>query len=366
MQLTPRTALALSLLLTSPAAALGAGPDERPGPTALDLERRLTARAWLGGTEPGTSRQALEGQLRWRGLDQVELQAGAGWTDNIFYEVSKGYGTAYWSYAEGSSLKGDLSVRRYGYAGGRRPTPDSAAYALVPRAELELSHRLGERLTAGLAYQLFAPDFFYDRATRVVNHKATAQGELKLGGGFSASALAAVLVDPDPRRTTIKDRPLPAAAPGTTCVAGVPSAGCAGATRVVTRSELLLGGGVAYRTEGWTASLRYIPNRDLDAGFAWSVLTGLELRPLERLTLELQWIRDRYSSVSGPTFAGKDGDILWGRGRWQFSPALALGGGLKWVANPSPASTSPTAGQRRDATLLLDLEWRSGLLPGAR
>jgi tetratricopeptide (TPR) repeat protein len=76
---------------------------------ALELSRGLTARAWLGGTEPGTSKQAVEGQLRYAGFDRLELQAGAGWSDNIFYESAKGYATAYFFHAPGSYLKGDLS-----------------------------------------------------------------------------------------------------------------------------------------------------------------------------------------------------------------------------------------------------------------
>jgi hypothetical protein len=253
-------------------------------------------------------------------------------------------------------------VRRYRYSGANRPTPDSNAYDLVPRAEVEASHRFGESVRAGLAYQLFAPDFFYDQATRIVNHKATADVEVQLGQGVSVSGMAAVLLDPDPARTTIKDRPRPGAPPGTTCSAGVPAPGCAASTHVVTRRELLVGGGLAHRTDLYTASVRVIPNRDLDAGFSWSLLTGLELRPRERLSFDLQWILDRYASVSGPTFAGKNGHILWARARYQLAPALALGGGLKYVNNPSPASTSPTAAARADATLLLDLEWRTGLV----
>jgi tetratricopeptide (TPR) repeat protein len=341
------------------AAELDPGDREaRDDLAALERSRGLSVRAWLGGTEPGTSKQAAEGQLRYAGFDRLELQAGGGWTDAIFYESAKGYATAYYFYAPGSYLKGDLSVRRYVYSGANRPTPDSNAYDLVPRVEVEVSHRFGRMVRAGLAYQLFAPDFFYDQQTRIVNHKIAAEVELRLGQGFSTTAMAAVLVDPDPKKTTIKGRPLPTAPAGTVC----PSADCATATSVTTRTELLVGGGVAYRVEHFSASVRYLPNRDLDSGYAWSVLSGLELRPLERLSFDLQWILDRYSSVSGPTFAGKDGNIYWARARYELAPALALGGGFKYVKNPSPASTSPTAGARSDATLLLDVEWRTGLL----
>lgn len=329
---------------------------------ALERSRGLAVVAWLGGTEPGTSKQAVEGQLRYAGFDHLELQAGAGWSNSIFYESAKGYATAYRFYGTGSYLKGDLSLRQYVYSGADRPTPDSNAYDLVPRVEVEISHRFGPAVRAGLAYQLFTPNFFYDPQTWVVNHKLTAEVEVQLGQGFAVSGVAAVLFDPDPALTAIQGRPLPGAPAGTTCTPGVPSPDCAAATDVVMRRELLVGGGVAWRGERVGASVRVIPNRDLDASFAWSVLSALELRPAERLSIDLQWILDRYSSVSGPTFAGKNGNILWARARYRLTPAVALGGGIKYVANPGPESTSPTAGSRSDATLLLDLEWRTSIL----
>lgn len=329
---------------------------------ALERARGLTVLGWLGGTEPGTSRQAVEGQLRYAGLDRLELQAGAGWSDSIFYESAKGYATGYFFYAPGSYLKGDLSLRQYAYSGASRPTPDSNAYDLVPRLEVEVSHHVVRALRAGLAYQLFTPSFFYDPQTTTVNHKVTGELEVLLGAGVTLTGMAAVLSDPDPARTTIKGRPVPGAPAGTVCTPGAPSPDCAASTAVVKRRELLVGGGGTWRTAPFTASLRIIPNRDLDSSYAWSILSGLELRPVERLSLDLQWTFDRYSSVSGPTFAGKNGNILWMRARCQLTPGLALGGGFKYVNNPGPASTSPTAGTRSAATLLLDVEWRTGLL----
>jgi tetratricopeptide (TPR) repeat protein len=346
-------------------AAIAIDPGDREARddlAALELARGLAVRAWLGGTEPGTSKQALEGQVGYAGFDRLLLQAGAGWSDSIFYESAKGYGTAYYFYAPGSYLKGDLSLRRYVYSGADRPTPDSNAYDLVPRIEVEISHRFGPKVRAGLAYQLFTPNFFYDQQTWIVNHKATAEVEVQLGRGFSASGVAAVLFDPDPSQTAVKGRPLPGAPPGTTCTPGIPSPDCADATHVVQRRELLVGGGVAWQSELLTASVRVIPNRDLDASYAWSVLSSLQVRPQGRLSIDLQWIFDRYSSASGPTFAGKDGNIVWARARFAVTPGLALGGGIKYVANPGPESTSPTAGARSDATLLLDVEWRTGWL----
>lgn len=329
----------------------------------LRASRGLRLTGWLGGTEPGTSKQAVEGQVWYGGLDRLELSAGGSWTDNVFYESSKGYASGYWFYAPDSYLKADFTLRKYGYSGANRPTPDSNAYRLVPRLDLEASHWIGRRFRLGLDYQLFAPNFFYDTSTRIVNHKVTLEAEARLGGGFGASLMAAVLRDPSPTRTAILGRPVPAAPPGTTCPDLANPANCAAATDVVYRTEFLLGGGLSYEADRWGAGVKVIPNRDLDSGFAWSLISSVALRPAERVSLDLQWVFDRYATSANAQFSGKDGNIWWARGRYQVTRDLALGGGLKWVKNPSPRSTTSPPGQtRNDATLLLDLEWRSGLL----
>ncbi len=339
---------------------------------ALELSRGLRLTGWLGGTEPGTSKQAFEGQVFYGGLDRVEALGGASWTDNIFYTAYKAFAEGSWFYSSDSYLRAAFTWRSYGYTGANRPTPDSNAYENVPRPEVEVSHWIARRVRVGLNYQLFAPNFQYDTATRIVNHKLSGDLEVRLGGGFTASLMAAALRDPSPGRTRIKGRTLPSgmtpdatlAAPdyvcGTDAATGNPIY-CAARTSVVQRTELLLGGGLAYDADAWGASVRYIPNRDLDAGFSWSIVSGLDLRPADRLSFQLIWIHDRYSSLSGLTFAGKDGDIYWATARYQLLPELALAGGLKWVKNPGPADTSAAPPSRNDGTLLLQLEYRTGV-----
>jgi tetratricopeptide (TPR) repeat protein len=324
---------------------------------SLKRSRGLRINAWLGGTEPGTSKTAFEGQLGYGGFDRLELHAGGGWTDNIFYESAKGYADAYWFYSSDSLVKGGFTLRRYSYTGANRPTPDSNAYELVPRGDVEISHWIARRLRVGLAYQLFAPNFFYDKSTRIVNHKLSAEMELPLGGGFVAQVFGALLRDPDPARTLISGRPVPGAPGGTLCPGAGPSL-CAAATSVAFRTEVLVGGALGYETDAWGASVKYIPNRDLDAGFSWSLISALDLRPLEKLSFNLQWILDQYSTSSGPLFAGNTGNVYWGTARYQLIPALAVSAGLKWVANPGPASTTAGAtATRNDGTLLVNLEY---------
>jgi tetratricopeptide (TPR) repeat protein len=326
---------------------------------SLRVSRGLRLDARMGGTEPGTSKNAFEGELVYGRLNRFELHAGGGWTDNIFYDSLKGYASAYWFYSPESYLKGDFTLRRYNYTGANRPTPDSNAYDTVPRGTLEVSHWFGQRVRGGLEYQLFAPDFFYDRSTRFLNHKVTGEIEARLGGGFTAGVTASLLRDPDPATTLILGRPVPGAPAGTVCT-GPGQPNCATASSVAFRNEFLLGGSLSYDTDFWGAGVKYIPNRDLDSGFDWSIISSLDLRPLDKLSFNFQWVYDRYSTSSGPAFAGQSGNIWWATVRYQLTRPLAVGGGVKWVSNPSPADVNTTS-TRNDPTILLNVEYRTVL-----
>ena len=326
---------------------------------SLRVSRGLRLEARMGGSEPGTSKNAFEGELVYGGFNRLEMHAGGGWTDNIFYDAFKGYANAYWFYTPDSYAKADLTVRRYNYTGANRPTPDSNAYDLVPRASVEVSHAFDQRIRAGVEYQLFAPDFFYDRTTRILNHKITGELEARLGGGFTAGITGSLLRDPDPSATSILGRPLPGAPAGTVCTSAGQS-GCAAATSVVYRNEFLFGGSLSYEADAWGAGVKFIPNRDLDSGFDWSIISSVDLRPIERLSFNFQWVFDRYSTSSGPAFAGQSGNIWWATARYQVTRPLALGAGIKWVTNPSPADVNTTA-TRNDPTFLLNVEYRTVL-----
>jgi hypothetical protein len=326
---------------------------------SLHLSRGLRLDARMGGTEPGTSKNAFEGELVYGGFNRLELHAGGSWTDNIFYDAVKGYANAYWFYSRDSYVKADFTLRRYSYTGVNRPTPDSNAYDRVPRGTLEVSHWFDQRIRAGLEYQLFAPNFFYDHSTHMLNHKLTGELEARLGGGFTAGIAASLLHDPDPAATLILGRPVPGAPAGTVCPgAGQPD--CAAATRVVFRNEFLLAGSLSYEGEAWGAGVKYIPNRDLDSGLDWSIISSVDLRPLDRLSFNFQWVFDRYSTSAGPAFAGQNGNIWWATVRYQLTRPLALGGGVKWVSNPSPADVNTTS-TRNDPTFLVNVEYRTVL-----
>jgi len=350
------------------AQAVAADPQDREAQDDLaDLRRNrgLRLSGWLGGDEPGTSKQAVNAELWYGGLDRLELKAGYGYSDAIFYQSNKGFATAYWFYAPDSYLQADFTYRKYSYPvelGGTAPNPDTSSYEQAPRGTLEVQHWFGRALRGTLSYQLYAPTFWHDPATRITNHKVSAEAMLPLGGSFRVGALVGALRDPDPKTTDILNRPLPSGSPsaGFACpTATVPTQVCARETRVHYRVEPLFGGFVGYEAGRWGLEVKGITNRDLDASYDFSLLTTLTAQPIDRAELMLAWVHDRYASVS--SFPDASGNVLWASGRYWVLPVLALGGGVKWVNNPSPQSRTPSAGWRNSATLLLHLEYRTGL-----
>jgi len=325
---------------------------------SLRRSRGLRLSGWLGGDEPGTSKQAVNLEAWYGGLDRLEVKAGYGYSDAIFYSSQKGFASAYWFYAADSYLQADFTWRRYSYPldpAVQQPNPDTTSYEQVPRGTLELQHWLGKGLRATLAYQLYAPNFWHDKSTRIVNHKATAEVMVPLPGGLRAGALVGALRDPDPDRTTIVGRRDPTVAQPPPPAPQIPAA----STRVVYRVEPLLGGFVGLDAGRWSLEVKGLTNRDLDRSYAFSLISTAAVQPVERAEIALAWIFDLYGNQS--SFPKKQGNVLWASGRYWILPQLALGGGVKWVRNPSPANRDPNPPSRNDPTLLLNLEYRTGI-----
>src|SRR5437016_9853181 len=66
---------------------------------SLHLSRGLRLDARMGGSEPGTSKNAFEGELIYGGFNRLELHAGGRWTENIFNDDINRYCHAYWLYS---------------------------------------------------------------------------------------------------------------------------------------------------------------------------------------------------------------------------------------------------------------------------
>lgn len=340
--------------------AVAANPNDQEAKDALtDLRRSrgLRVNAWLGGDEPGTSKQAVNFELWYGGLDRLEVKAGYGYSDLVFFQSNTAFVTAYWFYAPTSYVQADFTYRKFAYLTDPAlgaPNPDTSSYDDAPRGTLEIQHWFGGLLRARLTYQLFVPTFWHDPSTRIVNHKLVAEVAVRLPFGLRAGVLAGGLRDPDPRATRIINRPDP-----TATGASSPTVVMATETSVRYRIEPLLGFFMGWDRARWGLEIRGLTNRELDASFAFSVIIGAALKPLEKLELMVSWIHDSYSDVS--VFRGHTGEAVWVSGRYWLLPSLAIGGGAKWVNNPSPQS--PTDPSRRNSvTLLINLEYRSSLL----
>lgn len=357
MQLTSKLLAALFFL--GPALALGQqSPEPAPAPVRRDLRIRMD----LGGTEPGTSKQAFEGVVAYRGVQPWELQAGYTYSDNIAYTSNRGYLTAYRFYDDGMSyVKADATLRKYDYPidpSIKAPNPDSNSYDWVPRGELEVSHRLSDMFRVGLQYQLFPANFFHDTSSWAVNNKVSGSFEVRPVQQVTLGVRAAVLRDPDPNKTLIKGRPTPTSpgpAPGQVNPCDAPVV-CATSTSVVYRTTSLFGGFGAIDLGRVAAKLEYLPNRDLDNSYDWSLLSTLELRFTDKISLRLEEVHDTYSTVSN--FSGRTANIYMAAAGYRWSDALALRAGYRFVDVPDPANPSPA--RRRDGVAIVGFELRPG------
>lgn len=325
--------------------ALSVAPADREAQddlAGLRARRGLRLRANLGGTEPDSSRTGFEGAVSYGGLDRVDVNAVYAYVDQVFYTSWKVGAAAYWFYRGESYLKLEPALKVYDYPTDptvQKPNPDSNSYKQLPRIDLEAAHWFTPGVRAALAYQLFAPTFFYDPATRVVNHKLSAEARWLPWDLLRLEAVFAVLRDPDPNRTLIQGRPEP----------GNPTV-VAPATSVTYRTSWLAGGAVGVQGRTWNAEFRFLPNRDLDNGYRESYLLSGAVDASEAVRLQAWYIHDVYSSSS--TYRGQTADIVMAQVRWQVVRQLAVGAGGKYVDAPT----------RSGPTLLLSAEWRTGLL----
>ncbi len=327
------------------AAAVAANPrdgDARDDLRGLRLRRGLALRADLGGTEPGTSRQAFEGAVKYGGIERTELLAGWSYSDQVYYWSNRAFLTAYrFIGADGSWVKGDLTLRRYSYPVNPavlRPQPDSNAYEWVPRGEAEASRVFSPWIRAALAYQVYAANFFYDTSSWSLNQKLSGEVELRPVRALRLTGIAAALRDPDPNLTEIAGR----TSPRTGAVAS--------ATRVDYRVTSLAGGAAALDLGRIAVELRWLPNRDLDNSYRDSVLTTVDLRVREGASLRFQQVHDWYGAHSN--YPGRTADIALGEAAFAVSPSLELRAGYRWVDAPT----------RRGGTVLFGAGLRTGIL----
>lgn len=285
----------------------------------------IQIKGWVGGWEPDYTKEGYETMLFYDGIDSLDLYAGYGYSDQVYYTRQKVYAKGYYFYNPNSYLKLDLAMKDYDYPVDPaidKPNPDSNSYDKVPVTELEVSHWLIKTVRGTLAYEFFSPNFFYDKDTTAKNHKISAEVYYKPSPeGLRAKLIYALLRDPDPDTTEIKGRDN----------LNTPT-GIATSTDVEYRSSSLLGGALEYVRDRWEAELKYLPNRDLDNSYKYSFLTGVGYRVNPELSTRLDYVYDKYSSKS--IYAGESANVYMVSALYKLTPRLDLGAGYKHIDIP--------------------------------
>lgn len=324
--------------------SVGNGPAGAPAVSEAEkIDKGLQVEARIGGWEPDYTKYAYEGVLSYKGFDSLHLYAGYGYADQIYYAWDKVYAKAYYFYQPYSYAKIAVSLRHYTYPTDstvQRPNPDSSSYDRVPTIEGEVSHWFSRTLRGTVGFEYFRPNFFYDTTASADNYKISTEVYYRTPLDFlSLKVMYAILRDPDPAKTEIKGRDN----------VHTP-AGVATQTSVIYRTSSLLGGGLELAAGRWEAGVLYLPNRDLDQSYRYSILTNVRYHVTEKLTGGLDYVYDVYSPDSN--FSGETARVYMASATYDVSPRFRVGTGLKYIDLPD----------RNDTTGFVTLRLKTGVL----
>lgn len=322
--------------------ALKLNPDDREAREDLEdlkLRKGLVLNLMAGGWEPDNTTEKYEGMLEYGGVDKMNLNGGYSYSKNPYYSRHKAYANGYYFYEGNSYAKLGVAYKDYNYPTGPTLQPDSNAYDKVPSFEVEVSHWITPVLRGTLAYEFFRPNFLYDKDSHANNHKLSAEAYyLTPVDGLRLKLMYAVLRDPDPDKTTIKGRGL-----------NLPLGTVAAATNIEYQTQSLIGGGVEYSRKRYSAELKYLPNRDLDSSYSWSVLAGFGYDFSEKVTGRLDYVHDKYSSKSFN--AGKTANVYLASVFYRLDNRTDLGFGAKHIDQPAGS----------DETVFLTVSYKTGI-----
>ena len=309
---------------------------------AIKLRKGLRLKVMLGGWEPDYTKESYEAGLSYGGIDRLDLNAGYSYADQIYYSRHKVYGSGYYFYNPDSYLKLQLAYKDYNYPvdpAVQKPNPDSNSYDTVRIFEVEGSHWFKRVLRGTLAYEYFRPTFFHDKDSAANNHKVSVELYYITPLEYLRfKAMYAILRDPDPGKTEIKGRNNPNTPAGT-----------ATTTDVQYQTQSLLGGGAEFSMGRWNAELKYMPNRDLDSSYKYSILAGVGYDFTERVTGRFDYVYDKYSSESN--YAGKTAKVYLASVFYKLDPFVDLGVGYKYIDLPTD----------NDSTGFLTISYKTGL-----
>lgn len=290
---------------------------------SLERNRGLKVSLMAGGWEVDNTREKYEGMLSYGGLDKLDLNAGYSYANYTYYKRHKVYANGYYFYDPRSYFKTNLSYKDYNYPAGPTQQPDSNAYDKVPSIEFEVSHWFANSFRGTLAYEFFRPSFFFDTGAHANNNKlSTELYYITPLDWLRLKLMYALLVDPDPNKTTIKGRSL-----------NMPLGQVATSTSVKYQTQSLLGGGAEFVKGKWNAELKYIPNRDLDRSYSWSVFAGAGYDFTDKITGRFDYLHDKYSSRSA--FSGKTANVYLASLFYKWTQSVDLGVGYKYIELPT-------------------------------
>lgn len=322
--------------------ALKLNPDDREAREDLEdlrLRRGLVLNLMAGGWEADNTTEKYEGMLEYGGFDRTNLNGGYSYSKNPYYSRHKAYANGYYFYEGNSYAKLGVAYKDYNYPTGPTLQPDSNAYDKVPSFEVEVSHWFSSVFRGTLAYEFFRPNFLYDKDSHANNHKLSAEAYyLTPVDGLKLKFMYAVLRDPDPDKTQIKGRDL-----------NRPIGDPAPSTNIEYQTQSLIGGGVEYSRKRYNAELKYLPNRDLDSSYSWSVLAGLGYVFTDRVSGRLDYVHDKYSSKSFN--AGKTANIYLASVFYKVDNRTDLGFGAKYIDQPAGS----------DQTVFLTVSYKTGI-----
>jgi hypothetical protein len=280
----------------------------------------------MGGWEADYTKGSYEAMLSYGGIDKLDLNAGYSYADQVYYTRHKVYANGYYFYNPNSYLKLNLAYKDYNYPvdpAVQKPNPDSNSYDIVPVIELEVSHWLRKDLRSTLTYEYFRPNFFHDKDSSANNHKVSAEVYYITPLDYLRfKAMFALLRDPDSKKTEIKGRNNPNT-----------SLGIAASTDIQYQIQSLLGVGAEYVRGKWNAEFKYLPNRDLDSSYRYSLLAGVGYEFTDKISGRFDYVYDEYSSESN--YPGKTAKVYLASVFYKLNPTIDLGVGYKFIDLPT-------------------------------
>jgi tetratricopeptide (TPR) repeat protein len=279
----------------------------------LRLQRGLHFSGSFGGWEIDYTKKSRDFEIFAGPIDRADLYAGYSKYDRFYYNREKVFAKVYWYLQPDMFLKMEFNYKNYDYPAENNPDPDDMSYDKVPSIELELSRQLNRMFQVSLYVEGFQPGFYWDQSVRAANIKVGGQLNALLFKMVTAKIFLALLRDPDPETFSIDKE----------------------AGKIINieyRWQSLIGGGLEFAREPFSAGIKFIPNRDLDNSLKSSIFinVGCNLRaafipfPVE---IKVDYVLDNYSVYS--YLSGQSTSVIMAAIQIEPLPFLGLRPGFK-------------------------------------